>query len=82
MDQWTARSINLLTVSKYPKIKLNIQNDGHYVSDQNTDYDYNLFCETVRNLTEIYNKETGQSLSTSKIERKIYSGSKEGGEII
>ena len=46
MDQWTAKSINLLTASTLVKLA------GSWVSDKNNEHDYENFCRCVECIAE------------------------------
>jgi hypothetical protein len=74
MDQWTARSINLLMGSEIVQLT-----SGRYVSQTNTGMNYEAFCVAVEKLTEICNLKNpyGPVQSAEEIEARLFS---EGGK--
>lgn len=74
MDQWTARSINLLMESEIVRLT-----SGRYVSQKNTGANYEAFCVAIEELTEICNSKSSNGLvqSAEEIEARLFS---EGGK--
>lgn len=74
MDQWTARSVNLLTGSAIVQLTAN-----KYVSPSNTGLNYEAFCASIEEITKICNSKNDSSLAQSaeEVEARLFS---EGGK--
>lgn len=69
MDQWTSRSINLLTGD--PRHVL-LQGNT-VVTDQNDMQHYQRFCRAIEALTVAINARTGKNLAPDEVERQLMS---------
>lgn len=70
MDQWTARSINLLLLTNREPIHLQ---GNATVTDRNDAQSYERFCRNIEQLTDNINQRTGQNLKPDEVERQLMS---------
>ena len=77
LDQWTARSINLLLQTDEHRISLTrVNNDSFRVSDRNTADDYERYCRIVEHIA------TQEGVKPDEIELRLFSSGapKRGGK--
>lgn len=67
MDQWTAKSINLLTGLHLVKI------EGTYVTPDNKCGNYQAFCEEIDQMAKILSEKRGENVTGEKVEEWLFS---------
>ncbi|NBJ13767.1 8-oxoguanine DNA glycosylase OGG fold protein [Microvirga arsenatis] len=73
MDQWTARSIHLLTGRRSIKLIKNYGQDSWRVSDDNPSAVYEAYCGTVLALASELSRLEGRAVTGAEAEERIFS---------
>ncbi len=68
MDQWTSKSINLLSISDKPIVHLT----SGYVNKKNTSKNYSAFCLAIDEIAEYLNKEN-KDIKGEDVEMSLFS---------
>lgn len=74
MDQWTAKSVNLLTGLHLVKM------DGPYVTPDNKCGNYQAFCEEIDRMAKILSEERGENVTGEKVEEWLFSQGRKIGQ--
>lgn len=78
MDQWTAKSIELIWENKY---RIGIKITNNYLPRDNHSGIYEEFCKRVEYLTKYINDTLGTRLNPSQLEERLFSNGANNGQV-